>query len=80
MSQATAQPTNLNIIPHPPIKLKCSGRTIVHSIERNGCQLATALDDSSQPWLTPWMTSEEAREWKAVVTDSMEKMGWKAVK
>jgi len=70
----------INRIPHPPIVLKCSGRTIIHSIEKNGCQFAEALTDPAQPWLTPWMTSEEAREWKAIVIDSMQKAGWEMVK
>jgi hypothetical protein len=67
-------------LPHPPIKLKCSGRIIFHSIEKNGCQLATALEDPSQPWLSCWMTNEEAREWKSILTDSMTKSGWEVVK
>jgi hypothetical protein len=69
----------INRIPHPPIKLKCSGRTIVHTIEANGSQKATALEDSSQPWLGYWMTNEEAREWKGLVTASMTSNGWEVV-
>jgi hypothetical protein len=71
--------TMINRIPHPPIKLKCSGRTIVHTIEANGSQKATALEDSSQPWLGYWMTNEEAREWKGLVTASMTSNKWEVV-